>query len=1045
MNEFLFKPPYNIIEKSFFKNKKFVENLFLKSKVIDVDLYGTHHTYSLADRIHAFLSPYPTLADSIQEYLLKNYSQEEIIRKIIALLINKKFGSFNHDQLLNISLICLVLITSNGTLDSPIDIVEVEIKPSSQEVSLYFSDLIYLLPSKSIVLLIASFYYLIEELHLQDIFQYTIEDIKDILNSCNHEIPSQIWNVDGFIYNLLFRLGFEINSLETQNRSKILSHVCLSFIYELDLFKYYTDFFAIDKWNSLLNSKFNLNLSSNIPKNIFLNKVTKLTPIFSLNNNSGFRIIVGRSRNTGLGTVGINPAGILLLEYLKPGDQIILEDPFSSYSVQSVSTLNGPYVKLKSGSCLRLYDLDQLNNFEDQIDSIISLGDILIATEDIPKNFSLNYSGSSHYSWINILRQNLAKTSINNIIHVSKIIDIELKSLNKPKEELINDICYYTLEKNISAIITLELYKLFNIPIHPKWTPKWNKIKNSDWRILRSWVIKARYWEVEINDKKIIRIEGEPEDTVINLLKEGEITFNIEENKLSILEWGHIFYHLFLDKKVDIASIEPTKHILNPIFFLNSTDKIKFILEEKFRVNAALFSIGNQKSNFFGSSLSGFFLKPKSDNDIAFINKKINELKLNFSLEDISFLEHENITNTKDFVPESIEKILLRKKYKLNIFKDGLIHIPCLNSPLTEFNADEINVELSQLRQLGYYYDIRGNKLISKNQSIAIFPFDVIVPKMIIPHILNIMNFINDELKHIFNIENFYKTELNEKAIIGSNIIGINKNYTKGSYGRIIGFNNNITCTASPIWHLSKESTCNGDMTDSLVLDLDCFLNLNLAHIRSKRGVLRGIPLFTQIKPKFDHMNNYQNILDTYENKTYFNNSLRLVKINLFPLKNFKENLASNYNFMNETIESIDNITNQSFENKFEKILSKFEKLKVILKTNRIFKLKEIQKLFNHYIFSFFLTEFVSSIEKLKTNDFKCNSCNSGFNLPLFKFCLNCEVKIIRTNPFMDLEDDFRELMKFIDSNKQLNLSQNNKDLILYIKIQLESYGIYNT
>ena len=62
------------------------------------------------------------------------------------------------------------------------------------------------------------------------------------------------------------------------------------------------------------------------------------------------------------------------------------------------------------------------------------------------------------------------------------------------------------------------------------------------------------------------------------------------------------------------------------------------------------------------------------------------------------------LTNKSKF-PESIEKGLLRAKWKVSIFKDGTLRFDATNAVLTHFRPGEVGLSLEKARSLGYEKD----------------------------------------------------------------------------------------------------------------------------------------------------------------------------------------------------------------------------------------------------------------------------------------------------------------------------------------------------
>ena len=930
----MFRFPFSDLEKSFTENKLLTKQLIQKYNS-NSDLYGTQVTFSLADRLGIFLANYPTLIEKIQSLILQDLSQEEIVRKIIINLLNKEFGDFENFEVVKVSIAAIISITSKCLIDYPFEILDFDFNQATLTVRLQFSSLITFLGQKSIILLFCSVSYILEELHINDEFKYMPKEIENLLFHLNNLEPSFLWGKEELIYHFLLRLNFMIDGEETQygqSKYSYLMYVLRSVYDELDYFKDLCNYFAINRWDTLFNQRKKYTFRIEYNQNAFLQTIKPFSPVFSNLDNTGFRIIAGRARNTGFGTVGINRILGNLINFIAIGDQIKLNYPFKNYQVQFLDSLDGPYVQLYDKSCLRINSIQEYQKYSNSIGKILNLGDILIDHFDIPKSFNKALLGENHLTWTELALSHLTKLTIDQIDFLKSLLGITETNKNYPTFlEFLKDF----LKSNnqlISAFITIELFKNFKIPIHPKWSPRWNNLSNKDWRVFRNWIKNSRYWESTLNSQKIHQIEGPIDQTALTVLKEGEITFIIENNKIIIQEFGSILYYIFLDKSHDINEIEPAGSIFSPIKFLNNTKKIYFLNEENFRISSSLNSTNIYYIDSTIENIHGFYPEPTNDEDRSFVQSRIDYFKLDIDLKQINFFKDTNIEVNLNKKDELLDKTILRAKYQLPIFKDGLVHFSLINSPLTTFFPNEINLDLVQLKELGYFFDIRGNPIKTVDQEILLQAGDIIVSEAFIGDIIRVMSFINDELTLIYNVKPFYNLNNDEKPPIGINVIGINKNYSVGIYGRIIGFSSSPVCFASPIWHLSKGSYCDGEMTDSFILDLDCFLNLDLSQIISKIGMFRGIPIFTQIEPD-DEISSLVIEKNIKESMfiTDYPSFLKEKSYELLSREIITELLNNNLYNKNLSYFKILNISKIFSENNFKMILNQVEKLEYII------------------------------------------------------------------------------------------------------------------
>ncbi len=92
------------------------------------------------------------------------------------------------------------------------------------------------------------------------------------------------------------------------------------------------------------------------PKNKFIAEVIAGRPIFAHPSaHGGFRIRYGRSRNMGLAGYGFHPATMYITDnFIAVGTQLRVERPGKSTVAMPVDSIEGPIVKLKGGSVIRV-------------------------------------------------------------------------------------------------------------------------------------------------------------------------------------------------------------------------------------------------------------------------------------------------------------------------------------------------------------------------------------------------------------------------------------------------------------------------------------------------------------------------------------------------------------------------------------------------------------------------------------------------------------------------------------------------------------------
>ena len=204
---------------------------------------------------------------------------------------------------------------------------------------------------------------------------------------------------------------------------------------------------------------------------------------------------------------------------------------------------------------------------------------------------------------------------------------------------------------------------------------------------------------------------------------------------------------------------------------------------------------------------------------------------------------------SKNQTPEPIEKGVLRAKHGLPVFRDGTIRFDMSDVPVTHFTPDEIEVEWSRLKHLGYTHDCFGEELCRSDQLLELFPQDFILAKNGAEYFIRAAKYIDDLLVRFYGMEPFYHVE-NPSDLVGQLICALAPHTSGGVLSRIIGFTNSSGGYAHPLFHASKRRNCDGD-EDAIMLLMDGLLNFSREILPSNRGGQMDAPLVltTRLNP----------------------------------------------------------------------------------------------------------------------------------------------------------------------------------------------------
>ena len=184
----------------------------------------------------------------------------------------------------------------------------------------------------------------------------------------------------------------------------------------------------------------------------------------------GFRLRYGRSRNTGLATMGVHPATMELLEFLAVGTQLKIERPGKGNCVVPVDSIDGPIVKLKNGEVRKLYSIHDAREVKNKVVEILFLGDMLVAFgEFLRNNQPMLGSCWCEEWWIECIRNSEKYQSMSDE-------EKEAFNLNAMQTR------HFTVEE------AFEITREFDVPLHPDYTYYYNDISIEDLISLKEWL-----------------------------------------------------------------------------------------------------------------------------------------------------------------------------------------------------------------------------------------------------------------------------------------------------------------------------------------------------------------------------------------------------------------------------------------------------------------------------------------------------------------------------------------------------------------------------
>ena len=607
----------------------------------------------------------------------------------------------------------------------------------------------------------------------------------------------------------------------------------------------------------------------------------------------GFRLRYGRSRNTGLATMGVHPATMELLEFLAVGTQLKIERPGKGNCVVPVDSIEGPTVKLKSGEVRRLDSIADARAVKGKVVEILFLGDMLVAFgEFLRNNQPMLGSCWCEEWWIETIRNSEKYQSFTDAEKEA----FDLNSLQTKK---------FTVEE------AFKITEDFNVPLHPEYTYYYNDISIKDLVDLSQWLDTKRDYlengypngedlELDLSyQKRILEVMG-----LCHRLVDGKVIID-KNHAYSLLKTINGDYSKYLadeyykKKVVDIINenidfeikdkapcyigtrvgrpekskerlMRPAPHVLFPIG--NNGGNRRLVAEaakkKKIKVEFARRECTNPdcKSTSFqaicpqcGSPTVIGASGPKEINLAYMLSKASN----NVGVRKVDEVKGVVGLISEDKLPEPLEKGILRAKNGVFTFKEGTIRHDSTDLPLTHFIPSEIGVTVPKLLEMGYTKDCYGQDIVSENQIIELKVQDIVVSDNCGEYLVGVANFVDDLLERYYGMERFYNVK-DKSDLIGHLIAGLAPHTSAGVLGRIVGFTRALGCYAHPYFHSAKRRNCDSD-EDSVLLLLDALINFSKSYLPSTRGGSMDAPLVLSTRIDPEEIDDESHNLDIFE------------------------------------------------------------------------------------------------------------------------------------------------------------------------------------
>ena len=588
----------------------------------------------------------------------------------------------------------------------------------------------------------------------------------------------------------------------------------------------------------------------------------------------GFRLRYGRTRDSGLASMGVHPATMEIVEFLAVGTQMKIEKPGKGNCVVPCDSIEGPIVKLNNGDVVKVTSIQQAIAIRRDVTEIIFLGDMLVAFgEFLRGNIPLEASSWCEEWWA----QEVEVSDYFKETHDDFGIDF--------KEELELD-QLLNLEINIKQ--ALEIAQKTNSPLHPKYTYYYHDVTKRELNDLHDYLYNLfedpeKVLESEINKipldyhKRIIEVLGIPHNvhndfyvmdpndlyslmiTLSKHLSEDEDMSTIEAiNLISPIKIKakapvYIGARVGRPEKSKERLMRPAPHSLFPIG--NYAGNIRNIVDaaKKGTINVELAKCECTNPQCRVTSFKAICPVCGSRTKLENPGKKNIRLGklLSNAFDNINMRKLDSVKGVKGLIsedkfPEPLEKGILRAKNDVYTYRDGTIRHDSTDLPLTHFIPSEIGVTHEKILEMDYTQDIYGNPITNDDQIIEIKIQDIVVSEKCGDYLLKASKFIDDLLVRYYGLEPFYNAET-RTDLIGQLVVGLAPHTSAGVLARIVGYTKALGCYAHPYFHSAKRRNCDSD-EDAVMLLMDSLLNFGKTYLPSTRGGSMDAPLVLSIK-----------------------------------------------------------------------------------------------------------------------------------------------------------------------------------------------------
>jgi DNA polymerase II large subunit len=890
------------------------------------------------------------------------------------------------------------------------------------------------------------------------------EDVRVIVSNCPiciDGVPTE--KIEVGVHGNLRRLGLDGKDIAIPNRVRggIALVVCEGIAQKAKKLLKEIKGFGLD-WDWLNNiikvEVKKVETESSKKSSIFLEDLAAGRPILAYPGHiGGFRLRYGRSRFTGIASKGFSPATMILtMGFVAVGGQLKVELPGKGCVAVPVDSIEGPFVRLKSGEALRVNDAETATKVKDQVEEILSLGDMLVTYGDFRKS----------------------NTPLQPTSYVEELWSAQLADKGAPSIPDHNKLSFRD-----AYIISVE----HGLPIHPRFLFEFQAVRPEALgeialAIVRNGNVKAK----SVFDIDLLRLGGNAEVKrsleLINVphkIDNGEIVIDGEYAMALLSSLGFAsgvdgtlaVNELVLDKYSGTATdsialvnslspfkvpkrstfigarigrpekarerlMKPAPNSLFPIGAYGGKDRnissayskdskkfrsglmvdlaryrcqgCKLIVETQYCYDCGRRAIIEWKCLSCGSITNGSVCGRCGGQAIAHEEREVNLTKLvSNSTRMLGITKLPNlIKGVKGLsnggkIAEPFEKGILRALYNVHMFKDGTARFDATDVPITHFYPSEIGTGVEKLRELGYTKDYLGNDLTNEDQLVELRHQDVILSRRGIENMLQIAKFIDDLLERFYKLPRFYNATY-PQDMIGALVITLAPHISCGVLNRIIGVTSANIGFAHPYTISARRRNCDGD-EDTTMLLMDALVNFSKDYLPETVGGTMDTPLILSVNIKPNEVDDEvyaMEVVDAYP-LSFYNKTYEYVPPVEAEIEMVESRLNTNsaYQDLHFTHGS-SKLAIAASPKRSQYVELKTMQEKVDAEFDIMDKIYAVNKrdAARRVITSHFIPDLIGNLHSFSKQTFRCSSCNAKFRrVPLSGKCTRDGGKLLLT------------------------------------------------